>query len=93
MRDEALFERFSAKLKAKVGPEVYASWFGRLKLHTSSKSVARFTVPTTFLKSWINNRYLDLMTALLQEDAPDIMKVEILVRSAARSTGRTGAAD
>ena len=93
MHEEALFERFSAKLKAKVGPEVYASWFGRLKLHTSSKSVARFTVPTTFLKSWINNRYLDLMTALLQEDAPDIMKVEILVRSAARSTGRTGAAD
>jgi chromosomal replication initiator protein len=93
MHEEALFERFSAKLKAKVGPEVYASWFGRLKLHTSSKSVARFTVPTTFLKSWINNRYLELMTALLQEDEPGIMKVEILVRSAARSTGRNGAAD
>jgi chromosomal replication initiator protein len=91
MRQEALFERFSAKLKAKVGPEVYASWFGRLKLHSASKSVARFTVPTTFLKSWINNRYLDLMTALLQEDEPGILKVEILVRSAARATGRPGA--
>src|SRR5689334_24752287 len=44
MRQEALFERFSAKLKAKVGPEVYASWFGRHKLHSASKSVARFTV-------------------------------------------------
>jgi chromosomal replication initiator protein len=91
MRQEALFERFSAKLKAKVGPEVYASWFGRLKLHSASKSVARFTVPTTFLKSWINNRYLDLMMALLQEDEPGILKVEILVRSAARSIGRPGA--
>ena len=93
MRQEALFERFSAKLKAKVGPDVYASWFGRLKLHTASKSVARFTVPTTFLKSWINNRYLDLMTALLQEDEPGILKVEILVRSAARAGGRPGAAE
>jgi chromosomal replication initiator protein len=91
MKQEALFERFSAKLKAKVGPEVYASWFGRLKLHSASKSVARFTVPTTFLKSWINNRYLDLMTALLQEDEPGILKVEIVVRSAARPMGRPSA--
>ena len=93
MRQEALFERFSAKLKAKVGPEVYASWFGRLKLHSASKSVARFTVPTPFLKSWSNNRYLDLMTALLQEDEPGILRVEILVRSAARSTGRPNASE
>ncbi|MBX9454715.1 MAG: chromosomal replication initiator protein DnaA [Rhizobium sp.] len=93
MRHEALFERFSAKLKAKVGPEVYASWFGRLKLHSASKSVARFTVPTTFLKSWINNRYLDLMTALLQEDEPGLLKVEILVRSAARAATRPGTAE
>ncbi|MGV3553459.1 chromosomal replication initiator protein DnaA [Rhizobium sp.] len=93
MRQEALFERFSAKLKAKVGPDVYASWFGRLKLQSASKSVARFTVPTTFLKSWINNRYLDLMTSILQEDEPGILKVEIVVRSAARATGRPGVAD
>jgi chromosomal replication initiator protein len=85
MKPEALIERFSAKLKAKVGPDVYASWFGRLKLHSASKSVIRFTVPTTFLKSWINNRYLDLMTSLLQEEDSSILKVEILVRSAARA--------
>ena len=33
MKHDALFERFSARLKAKVGPDVYASWFGRLKIH------------------------------------------------------------
>jgi chromosomal replication initiator protein len=92
MKQEALIERFSAKLKAKVGPDVYASWFGRLKLHSASKSVVRFTVPTTFLKSWINNRYLDLMTSLLQEEDSNVLKVEILVRSAARA-GRPGLAE
>ncbi|WP_280773066.1 chromosomal replication initiator protein DnaA [Rhizobium sp. SG_E_25_P2] len=84
MKSDALFERFSARLKAKVGPEVYASWFGRLKIHSVSKSVVRLSVPTTFLKSWINNRYLDMMTTLLQEEDANILKVEILVRSAAR---------
>ena len=84
MKHDALFERFSARLKAQVGPEVYASWFARLKLHSVSKSVVRFTVPTTFLKSWINNRYMDLITNLVQSEDPDVLKVEILVRSASR---------
>jgi chromosomal replication initiator protein len=92
---QALFERFSKRLKAQVGQDVYASWFGRLKLHSISKSVVRLSVPTTFLKSWINNRYLDLITSIFQAEDADILKVEVLVRSASRnvrpaaSEGRT----
>ena len=89
MNNNALFERFSARLKAKVGQDVFASWFGRLKLHSVSKSVVRLSVPTTFLKSWINNRYLDLITSILQEEDGEILKVEILVRTATR-TGKPG---
>lgn len=85
MKQEVLFERVSARLKAQVGPDVFASWFGRLKLHSTSKSIVRLSVPTTFLKSWINNRYLDLITTLFQAEDSDILKVEILVRSASRS--------
>src|SRR5687768_4711698 len=74
MRHSALFERVSARLKAQVGPDVFASWFGRLKLHSVSKSVIRLSVPTTFLKSWINNRYLDLITSLVQQEDPEVLK-------------------
>lgn len=84
MRHDALFERVSARLKAQVGPDVFASWFGRLKLHSTSKSVVRLSVPTTFLKSWINNRYLDLITQIFQQEDGEILKVEILVRTATR---------
>ncbi len=85
MKPDALFERFSARLKAQVGQDVYASWFARLKLHSVSKSVVRLTVPTTFLKSWINNRYIDLITGIFQAEDAEILKVEILVRTATRS--------
>ncbi|MGO4565277.1 chromosomal replication initiator protein DnaA [Rhizobium sp. 2YAF20] len=85
MKQSVLFERVSARLKAQVGPDVYASWFARLKLHSHSKSVVRLTVPTTFLKSWINNRYLDLITSLFQAEDAEILKVEILVRTATRN--------
>jgi chromosomal replication initiator protein len=90
MKHDALFERFSARLKAQVGQDVYASWFARLKLHSVSKSVVRLTVPTTFLKSWINNRYLDLITSILQAEDKEILKVEILVRSASRNVRPAG---
>ncbi|TCR02004.1 chromosomal replication initiator protein DnaA [Neorhizobium sp. BT27B] len=90
MQNDALFERFSARLKAQVGLEVYTSWFGRLKLHSVSKSVVRLSVPTTFLKSWINNRYLDLITTIMQAEDSEILKVEILVRTAGRPV-RAGA--
>jgi chromosomal replication initiator protein len=86
MKHDALFERFSTRLKAQVGHDVYASWFARLKLHSVSKSVVRLTVPTTFLKSWINNRYLDIITSIFQAEDAEILKVEILVRTASRST-------
>lgn len=84
MKQSILFERVSARLKAQVGPDVYASWFARLKLHSVSKSVVRLSVPTTFLKSWINNRYLDLITGLFQAEDPEILKIEVLVRTATR---------
>jgi chromosomal replication initiator protein len=85
MKHDALFERFSARLKAQVGQDAYASWFARLKLHSVSKSVVRLTVPTTFLKSWINNRYLDQITTIFQAEDAEILKVEILVRTASRN--------
>ncbi|KQV84184.1 chromosomal replication initiator protein DnaA [Rhizobium sp. Root1220] len=88
MKSAVLFDRVSARLRAQVGPDVYASWFARLKLHSVSKSVVRLTVPTTFLKSWINNRYLDLITGLFQAEDSEILKVEIMVRTATRSVAK-----
>lgn len=87
------FERVKARLMAQVGPEVFTSWFGRLKLQSASKSVVRLSVPTTFLKSWITNKYLEQITALFRDENPDILKVEIVARSATRSSRPTGDKD
>lgn len=83
---EAAFERLTSKLKARVGSEIYSSWFGRLKLDDLSKSIVRLSVPTAFLRSWINNHYAELLTQLWQEENPQILKVEIVVRGMSRVT-------
>jgi chromosomal replication initiator protein len=88
---DAQFERVKKRLKAQLGQEIFASWFGRLKVDSASRNVVRLSVPTMFLKSWINNRYLELISNLYKEESADILRVEIVVRSATR--GPRGPAD
>jgi chromosomal replication initiator protein len=83
---EQRFERIRAQLKARLGSEVYSSWFGRMKLVELSKGVARMSVPTAFLRSWINGHYLDVITELWKQEETGILKVEVVVRSATRHT-------
>ena len=82
--EDKTFERVKAQLKARLGSDVYSSWFGRMKLAEASKGVARLSVPTAFLRSWINGHYLDLINELWKHEEPDVLKIEIVVRSATR---------
>jgi chromosomal replication initiator protein len=82
---EANFERVKAQLKARLGNDVYSSWFGRMKVAEASRGLIRLSVPTAFLRQWINSHYRDLITELWQQSDPSALKVEVIVRSAARS--------
>ena len=42
------FDRVCQLLRAKIGAEVYQSWFVRVQLEPSSDSVIRLSVPTLF---------------------------------------------
>ena len=86
--DEAAAETVRQMLKAKLGPEVFQSWFGRLRLDEAGRSQVRMSVPTTFLKSWIANHYLDLLGELWAEVRPGVVKVDLVVRSAHRGPAR-----
>jgi chromosomal replication initiator protein len=85
-RAEKAFEKVTAQIKARLGGEVYSSWFGRMKVDEYSKGLVRLSVPTAFLRSWINGHYLDLITELWKSEDAGALKVEIVVRSAARQT-------
>ena len=79
-----VFDRVKTQLRAQLGGEVFSSWFGRMKLAEATKGVVRLSVPTAFLRSWINGHYLDLITALWKKEDPALLKLEIIVRSATR---------
>ncbi|MBL8584913.1 MAG: ATP-binding protein, partial [Rhizobiaceae bacterium] len=83
---EKIFDRVKTQLKAKIGADVYSSWFGRMKLAEVSKGVVRLSVPTAFLRSWINGHYLDTIADLWRAEQSDLLRVEIVVRTAARNS-------
>ncbi|MBX3567409.1 MAG: chromosomal replication initiator protein DnaA [Rhizobiaceae bacterium] len=82
---EAAFERVKLQLRARLGAEVYTSWFGRMKLEETSKDCVRISVPTAFLRSWINSHYVDLVGELWKQEVSSVLKVEFIVRSAANT--------
>ncbi len=83
---EKNFERVKTQLQARLGLEVFSSWFGRMKLAEASKGVVRLSVPTAFLRSWINNHYLDLISELWRQEEPELLKLEIILRTTTRAT-------
>jgi len=79
-----IFEKVAAQLRARLGSEVFSSWFGRMKLAEASKGVVRLSVPTAFLRSWINSHYLAMVSELWRELDPGNLKLEVIVRSPQR---------
>jgi chromosomal replication initiator protein len=74
--------RVKARLRAELGENVFTSWFGRLDLVSVQDGVAHFSVPTRFLKSWIQSHYCERIQTLFAEEEPDLRAISISVRLA-----------
>jgi chromosomal replication initiator protein len=85
VKPDDVWTRIARRLRAEVGEDVYTSWFGRLELDGIADGVAHLSVPTKFLKSWIQSHYLDRMIAILTSEAPGIRAVSIGVRTSSRN--------
>ncbi len=76
--------RVRTQLQARLGSEVFNSWFGRVQLEDISGGVALHSVPTAFLKSWIYSHYRDQLLELWQKENPSVLRADVAIRSAVR---------
>lgn len=76
--------RFKDRLRTNVGEDFYTSWFARMDLERIQDDCVHMTVPTKFLKSWIQTHYTDRVLACWQAEAPSVRRVELTVRTAMR---------
>jgi chromosomal replication initiator protein len=75
------WSRVKRRLRAELGEDVFASWFARLELDAVIDGCAHLTVPTRFLKSWIEAHYADRVLMLYRTEAPAVTRVSIGVRN------------
>ena len=79
------WDRVMRRLRAEFGEDVFSSWFARLEFEALIEDSAQLSVPTRFLKSWIQAHYLDKVLALLSAELPAVARVALVVRTAVRA--------
>ncbi|MFI5013552.1 MAG: DnaA ATPase domain-containing protein, partial [Hyphomicrobiales bacterium] len=81
-----LWERVRRKLRAELGEDVVASWFGSLELSRIDGGIAQLSVPTRFLKSWIDTHYAERLRKHFAVDC-NAVSVEVSVRGVVSQRG------
>ena len=81
-QDQERWQRVKERLRAEVGEDIFSSWFARMELEGATNDTVRFSVPTKFLKSWIQSHYAERVLACWQAEDPIICKIDLSVRSA-----------
>ncbi len=82
--DYQRWERVRRRLRGELGDAVYNSWFTRLELDRLASGVLHLTVPTKFLKSWMQSHYLDRIKTRVASEFQPVDRVSIDVRSPTR---------
>src|SRR6201993_1889067 len=78
------WSRVKSRLRSSVGEDVYTSWFARMDLEAVQDESVRLSVPTRFLKSWIQAHYAERVLTCWQAELPEVHRIDLTVRSAVR---------
>ena len=81
--DTEVWNRVKRRLRAELGEDVFTSWFARLELDAVDDGCAQLTVPTRFLKSWIEAHYADRVRSVYRSESPLVAGIASAVRSSA----------
>src|SRR5262245_63309654 len=93
-------EKVRAILKARLGEDIYSSWFNALEFESFDGRLVVATVPVKFLKSWIQSHYADDLLECCAAEFEGAERIDIVVRQpgmskptsqAGQAVGQSGA--
>ena len=76
--------RVKGRLRSSVGEDVYSSWFARMDLERVQDESVHLSVPTRFLKSWIQTHYAERVLTCWQAELPGVHRIDLTVRTPMR---------
>jgi chromosomal replication initiator protein len=74
------WQRVSGRLKAELGDDLFTSWFGRMDAEDFGQSRLVVSVPTRFLKSWIETHYVARLQKAAETEFGALDQVIVKVR-------------
>ena len=77
---EDKWRRIQARLRAELGEDVFTSWFGRMELESFSDGSVQVSVPTKFLRNWLQSHYAERLLKCCQAELEVADSVEFRVR-------------
>ena len=83
--------RIRAMLKAKLGDDVFSSWFGSMEFDAISSDTITVSVPVKFLRNWIQAHYVSDLLTCCRKEFPAIERVNVQLRQPAAIQARPAA--
>jgi len=80
--DNERWQQVKKRLRVELGEDVFSSWFARIELENADNGTIRLSVPTRFLRNWIQSHYSEKVLGLWQAEDPLVSRLELSVRSA-----------
>lgn len=80
------WNRVKSRLRAELGEDVFSSWFARVNMEGQAPDgTVQLSVPTRFLKQWIQSHYRERLIGLWQSECEKVNRIELTVRGAVRA--------
>lgn len=74
------WERSKSRLRAELGEDIFKSWFGRVDLEAIKGTTVHLSVPTPFLRKWLQSHYSDRLLRCCEAEFGEVDRVEFRVR-------------
>ena len=73
-------QKARAMLKARLGEEIFKSWFNALEFDGFDGRTVRASVPVKFLRNWINSHYADQLLDCCKAEFKGAERVDVVLR-------------
>ena len=72
--------KIQARLRAELGDDLFNSWFGRMDIESFAEGHLTVSVPTRFLKSWIESHYVAKLQKIAAVELGAVSLIHVKVR-------------
>ena len=81
-------QKVRAMLKARLGEEIYSSWFKSMEFESFDGRLVRVSVPVKFVRNWIHEHYSDHLLQCSRTEFATAERIEVVWRQPGNGANR-----